>query len=361
MDVAPRDAYIPRPAVLNTPHVAKVRVEMQDMHPQILGMLSSRSPHGVPASPPCHGRCKPRRRCKDSTSPSPAKPRRQVLFVLRAGRRCTERRAGVGGWMGSEQELLVARLLLDVDVDIRRSAKKGSVPGRRQIARAWLGLLVLVFPHGRTSLSQSFRGLAGVGGGQEVLGIRLFLDVEVDEDMELGILLLLVLVRMYPTPIGNRGCGWKSARYIGVARVGVGVEHLNVMVENLLLPHLLKLPVLPALGISLLVLRRIALLLDAPPPSPYSFAPTRQTHSGARPHATQCRWRTTTASAPAPPSSLNPAPPNYAPQNNNSLRDALGRITAIAGAVAGFCSTSVRCLFGAPPTDPEWIRMNELP
>ncbi|KAJ7257033.1 hypothetical protein C8J57DRAFT_1515423 [Mycena rebaudengoi] len=36
-------------------------------------------------------------------------------------------------------------------------------------------------------------------------------------------------------------------------------------------------------------------------------------------------------------------------------------VTAIAGAVAGFFSTSVRRLFGAPPTDPEWNRMNELP
>ncbi|KAJ7259375.1 hypothetical protein C8J57DRAFT_1720522 [Mycena rebaudengoi] len=62
---------------------------------------------------------------------------------------------------------------------------------------------------------------------------------------------------------------------------------------------------------------------------------------------------TTTASAPAPRSSLNRVSPNYAPQNNNSLRDALGRVTAIASAVAGFFSTSVRRLFGAPPTDPE--------
>ncbi|KAJ7259363.1 hypothetical protein C8J57DRAFT_1515435 [Mycena rebaudengoi] len=156
---------------------------------------------------------------KDSASPSPARDdwARQVLFLLRARRRCTERRAFVGGC---------------------RRGRRGGAPS----------------PCART-LSEASRkgksrcGLAGGDGGQEVLGIRHLLDVEVDEDVELGFF------------FSSCSCSLSDANR--VARVGVGVEHLDVAAENLLLLHLFELPILPALVLTHLGLRTACRTHDA--------------------------------------------------------------------------------------------------
>ncbi|KAJ7257032.1 hypothetical protein C8J57DRAFT_555086 [Mycena rebaudengoi] len=187
---------------------------MRDMHPtpdtQILGVLSSRCTPATPGHAVPEDECnaeadilgfqsarslslpdRTRRRAeahsRTTRHPRLGTLRRLVCFLLRARRRCTERRAFVGGWVGGWWWARVA---------CRAPPQGGCGRGRRGEAPS---------PCART-LSEASRkgksrcGLAGGDGGQEVLGIR-HLDVEVDEDVELGILLLLVLVLIYPTPV----------------------------------------------------------------------------------------------------------------------------------------------------------------
>ncbi|KAJ7250737.1 hypothetical protein C8J57DRAFT_1521140 [Mycena rebaudengoi] len=56
-----------------------------------------------------------------------------------------------------------------------------------------------------------------------------------------------------------------------------------------------------------------------------------------------------------------PAHLRHPVQTTYGFRDAVGRVSALAGAVAGFLSDSVRRVFGAPAQDLEWIEMNQLP